>query len=102
MALERWSGMSQCQRCSGRVHDAFICHPCQVELKEMLLGLPKWLGYLADAAHGQTRLGESARRSGDLTSPMPCNLGASELYQQVHNMLSRIVQEICESRGVSL
>jgi hypothetical protein len=87
MALERWSGMSQCQHCSGRVHDAFICHPCQVELKEMLLGLPKWLGYLADAAHGQTRLGESARRSGDLTSPMPCNLSASKIYDDVSNML---------------
>jgi hypothetical protein len=91
--------MSQCQHCSGRVHDAFICRQCTAELREMLEGMPRWLGYLADAAHGQTRLGESARRSGDLTSPMPVNLPASALYQQVHNMLSRIVQEICESRG---
>jgi len=102
MALERGSGMSQCQRCSGRVHDAFICRACTTELREMLEGMPRWLGFLADAAHGQTRLGESARRSGDLTSPMPVNLPASALYQQVHNTLSRIVQEICESRGVSL
>jgi hypothetical protein len=93
--------MSQCQRCSGRA-TLFLCNACTSDLREMLEGMPRWLGYLADAAHGQTRLGESARRSGDLTSPMPCNLGASELYQQVHNALSRIVQEICESRGMEI
>jgi hypothetical protein len=99
-----------CQRCSGRVHDAFICRRCERDLKEMLDGLPRWLGYLQDCVHGQTRLGESARRSSDQGSPMPCPVGPkgdwkgspSELYQQVHNTLSRIVQEICESRGVSL
>jgi hypothetical protein len=80
----------------------FLCNACTSDLHVMLVGLPKFLGYLADAAHGQTRLGESARRSGDLTSPMPVNLPASALYQQVHNTLSRIVQEICEIRGVPL
>lgn len=68
----------------------------------MLRGLPRWLGYLADAAHGQTRLGESTRRSSDLTTPMLCNLTASDLYRQVRSTLTRWVQDICESRGVEI
>jgi hypothetical protein len=94
--------MSACQHCGSRANDAFLCRQCATDLREMLEGLPRWLAYLSDAAHGQTRLGESARRSGDLTSPMPVHLGASALYRQVHNTLSRIMQEICESRGVEI
>jgi hypothetical protein len=82
----------ECQHCSGKVQDAFICRQCEVELKDMLLGLPRWLDFLHDAAVGATRLGESARRSGDLTSPMPCNLGASTLYDDTHAMLIRWVE----------
>jgi hypothetical protein len=98
-----------CQRCNAKCA-LFLCTNCSAELKDMLLHLPRWLDYLHDATVGNTRLGESARRSTDLGSPMPCPVGPkgdwkgspSELYQQVHNTLSRWVQDICESRGVEL
>lgn len=50
---------------------------------------PGGLELLHDAALGDTRLGESARRSSDLTSPIPCNLTASQLYDDIHNTLQR-------------
>lgn len=50
---------------------------------------PGWLELLHDAALGDTRLGESARRSSDLTSPIPCNLTASQLYDDIHDTLQR-------------
>jgi hypothetical protein len=76
----------KCEICGGKSQN-FLCGKCESDLKEMLLGLPQWIGYLHDAAVGATRLGESARRSGDLTSPMPCNLSASKIYDDVSNML---------------
>jgi hypothetical protein len=93
--------VSQCQRCNSKCQ-MFLCNTCSGELHDMLTGLPRWLSFLHDASVGQTRLGESARRSGDLTSPMPVNLSASALYQQVHNTIMRIVQDLCESRGAPL
>jgi hypothetical protein len=61
----------------------------------MLTGLPRWLDFLADAATGQTRLGESARRSpGDKAGPLPFNGRASELYDDAHQLLEKWVQVI--------
>lgn len=91
--------MTECEQC-GRKSTLFLCDTCTSDLRDMLKGLPRWLGFLHDASVGATRLGESARRSGDLTSPMPCNLSASKIYDQVSNMLTTMVRDICESRGI--
>ncbi|ORV92785.1 hypothetical protein AWC11_07215 [Mycobacterium interjectum] len=48
-----------------------------------------WIEYLEDAVLGRTRLGESARRSTDLTTPLPVHLGASELLGDVETMLAK-------------
>lgn len=91
-----------CQRCGAKVRDAFLCGTCTGDLRDQLRGLAGMIDFLHDAVVGKTRLGESARRSGDLTSPLLVNLSASALYQQVHNTLMRIIQELCENRGAPL
>jgi hypothetical protein len=101
-----------CQRCA-RKCQLFLCQACTTDLRDMLLGLAQgpelngkraagWIEYLEDAALGRTRLGESARRSTERNTPLPVNLGASKLLGNVHAMLARWVQDICESRGVEI
>jgi hypothetical protein len=105
--------MTECQRCAGK-SQLFLCGPCQADLRDMLLGLAQgqilptgqrgagWLEYLEDAALGRTRLGESARCSTERNTPLPFHLGASQLLSNVHAMLVRWVQDLCESRGVEV
>lgn len=92
--------MIQCQRCSARTQ-IWLCRPCESDLRKMLLDLPWWINRLAEKALGQTREGESARRSSDLTSPMPVNLTASSHLDTIHAMLVRWVQDLCETNGVA-
>lgn len=60
-----------------------------------------WLEFLEDVALGKTRLGESARRSTEPGSPMLVNLTASQLLQNMCNMLNMWTRRICESRGIT-
>jgi hypothetical protein len=53
-----------------------------------------YLEYLEDAALSRTRLGESARRSTDHTTPLPVNLGASALLDNIHDMLARWAETV--------
>ena len=86
--------MTQCEHCRAKTHNAYLCQNCQHQLHEMLTGLPKWLTYLHDEAIGDTCKGESVRRSTDHGSPMPCNLAASELYDNTTDMLTRWCETI--------
>ena len=102
--------MTDCQRCS-RKSQLYLCSPCQGELHDMLKGLatgqqlpngrtaPGWLEYLEDAALGRTRLGESARRSTEHSTPLPVNLGASALLNNVKDMLHRWAQQLTIHQG---
>src|ERR1700757_3763452 len=103
--------VTQCQRCGGRAQ-LFLCGTCPRELKNMLTGLAVgqklapgqhgagWIENLEDAVLGRTRLGESARRSTDRTTPLMVHLEASRLLDNVHGVLIRWIQDICESRGI--
>jgi hypothetical protein len=96
---------AQCQVCTAPT-DSGLCRVCQGELKDMLIGLAVgqelpngqrgagWIEYLEDAAHGKTRLGESARRSSEKGSPMLHNERASDLLNNVHDMLIRWVEAV--------
>ncbi len=54
---------TECRNC-GRAAQTFLCPRCVTELRDMLTGLAHgWIQYLEDAALGQTKLGESARRT---------------------------------------
>ncbi|MEZ0366790.1 hypothetical protein ACAG26_24255 [Mycobacterium sp. pUA109] len=102
-----------CTVCTAKT-DLFLCGRCKGELRSTLSGLVRGpaytnghygaggLAFLLQAAHGQTRLGESARRSTDKGSPMLCNLRASELLANVSNFLSTWIRDICETRGVEI
>lgn len=103
--------MTECKNC-GRKSQVFLCQSCRDELRSMLIGmaygqeLPNghraagFLEFLEDAALGRTRLGESARRSTEMNSPVPFNSRASELLAAVHNTLTGWCQHLIESRGV--
>lgn len=118
-----------CQHC-GRKSQLFLCQPHTDELREMLLGLPKLLRYLEQAALGQVKLSDDGTRRGrrsvewvDGDTPLDTyrrmsraessallrrflalggiNAKAAELGEQVHRTLVRWAQDICDSRGVA-
>lgn len=107
--------MTQCQSCQANTQ-LFLCKRCITDLRDTLIGLvartetnirtgetrpaPGWLALLHDAATGDTRLGESTRRSTDLTSPLPYSETASGLLANVTGMLGTWVRHLCESRGI--
>ena len=115
----------QCQSCAGKVQDAWICRTCSTDLRETLASLadrvltnpktgetrpgPGWLELLEDSMLGGTRLGESARRSSDLGSPMPCSVGKSgdwtgspsSLHADISGLLFDWVQNVCERQNIT-
>jgi hypothetical protein len=109
--------MTNCQRCA-RKTQLFLCQACATDLKDLLDNMVSrtatnlitgesrpaagWIELLEDHAHGQTRLGESARRSTERNTPLPVHLGASQLLENVRNMLSTWVRHLCESRGIEV
>lgn len=93
-----------CQACAGRA-TLFLCPPCTNQLRDMLTGLPRWLDYLADAIHGQTKLGANdgpRPKGGDDEQPMRINLGASGLAAATHATLVAIARTVEDSHGVQM
>lgn len=91
-----------CTHCTRPSPDAFLCNTCIGRLRQMLTDLPGWITTLEEAVHGQTRLGESVRRSTEKTGPMLCNLEASELLDYTRSVLVEWVRDICETRGMEV
>lgn len=54
--------MSECQRCGGRAHNAFLCRNCTEEVRQKLSVLPWWQARLTEAAIGHTRMSDTAGR----------------------------------------
>ena len=92
--------MSQCQRC-GAKSALFLCNNHTDELRDLFNELPRLASHLAEAATGQTRLGEPARRTRSDEQPMRINLRASDLLDDVNRILVRWVQDMCDSHGVT-
>ena len=91
--------MSTCQRC-GAKSTLFLCNNHTDELRDMFNELPRLASHLAEAATGQTRLGEPARRTRSDEQPMRINLRASDLLDDVNRILVRWVQDMCDSHAV--
>jgi hypothetical protein len=51
-----------CESCGGKT-DLYLCSICVAQLRDTLASLPFWLDALADAAIGQTRMGDGGRGS---------------------------------------
>jgi hypothetical protein len=82
----------------GRKTDLYLCSTCQNDLGELLIGLAQgtatnnltgysrpmagWIEFLEDCTQGGTRLGMSARRSTERTSPMPVHLGPNGDFEE--------------------
>lgn len=102
---------TQCQSCSAK-SQLWLCPRCQGDLKQLLdglsLGTPlgngrrsrPWLVSLYDEVHGNTRKGESARRSTDKTSPLPFREVASALALKAKGTLGTWLRHLCETRGI--
>lgn len=91
---------TKCQRCGSR-STLYLCGRHVTELEDMLTELPRLAAYLADAATGQTRLGERARRTRSDEAPMRVNLRASDLVDRINATVVRWAQQICEDRGLT-
>lgn len=91
---------SKCQRC-GAKSQLFLCQPHIDELRDMFADLPRLAAHLAEAATGQTRLGERSRRTKSDEAPMRVNLKASDLLDHVNATLIRWVRDLCDSRGIT-
>lgn len=102
--------MAECAHCSAKTQ-LHLCTRCQSDLKDTLHGLAigqelpngrysrPWITCLEDAVHGDTRLGESARRSTERNSPLPVHLAASSLLDTVKDTLHRWAQHITIHQG---
>jgi len=103
--------MINCSVCH-RKSQLHLCTDCSNQLREMLTGLAvgfpldngkrsrPWLQCLEDAALGDTRLGESARRSTDRTTPLPFGETASQILTNTHTRLATWFQTINVKNGV--
>jgi hypothetical protein len=99
----------KCTQCSAKC-GTYLCNRCQSQLRDWLTGMPRWLMHLEEAVTGQTRLGESARRSSEKGSPALCRLGPkgdfarspSQLLNYTNSVLVEWVRDICETRGVQI
>jgi hypothetical protein len=88
-----------CQQCSAK-SQLPLCNTCQNELHDMLLGLPRWINYLADAIIGDTRMGDGGRRTGSDEAPLKVNLKASRIADDIHTSLKTRIADICETRAI--
>lgn len=100
-----------CRNCSGRSLHAFLCGACEAELQEKLvelgdhtvatnsltgfsrIALPM-LEQLEIEALGQSKKGESSRRSSDQTSPVLYHERACELRDKAHDVLYKWLSAI--------
>lgn len=92
--------MTECQRCSAK-SQLFLCQEHVGELAEMFSDLPRLTQHLAEAATGQTRLGERSRRTSSDEAPMRVNLKASELLTNVNEMLIRRTFHLRHTTGIN-
>lgn len=92
--------MTECQHCEAK-SQLFLCNAHIAELRDMLYDLPRLASHLAEAATGQSKLGEPTRRTKSDEQPMRVNFRASDLVDQVNRTLVRWVQDITEQRGVT-
>lgn len=92
--------MTVCQICSAK-SQLFLCRAHTDELRDMCADLPRLAQHLAEAATGQTRLGERSRRASSDEAPMRVNLRASDLTDHVNATLVRWVRDLCDSRGIT-
>ena len=54
--------MTECHRCGGKAHNAFLCSPCQTHLRKLLTEMPWWLSRLTETAIGQTKMSDNSGR----------------------------------------
>ena len=92
--------MTECQHCEAK-SQLFLCNAHIAELRDMLHDLPRLAAHLAEAATGQSKLGEPTRRTKSDEQPMRVNFRASDLVDQVNRTLVRWVQDITEQRGLT-
>lgn len=90
----------------------FLCNRCTLKLRDMLTALargerrqtggytPGWIEHLAEAALGQTRMGEMARWFRPAHAPLRFDSRASDQLGYVHSVLVEWVRDLCETRGV--
>lgn len=54
--------MTECLRCEGKAHNAYLCPRCTSDLRKMLSDMPWWLNRLTETALGHTRMSDNAGR----------------------------------------
>jgi hypothetical protein len=122
--------VTSCVVCEGRSTNAFLCSRCQNELRDLLNGIAigwevqsdyktyqadGFLEALKDTRFGLTRLGESARHSGEKNTPLVVRLGPHpdpnrdtqwkdspiEVHRAFHGVVATWIRHLTESRGTT-
>jgi hypothetical protein len=101
--------MTKCTNCA-RSSELFLCPRCITELRDTLRDLPGWVTALQEDAWGQTRHGESVRRSTDKGSPALCKLGKDGSFKRspgqwlvyTHSVAVEWTRDVCETRGIEV
>lgn len=78
--------MSACPACSGRSRDGMLCHGCMRTTRKALEHIAEWWPTLEETITRQARLRTPAA-SGAVFRPLPFELEASKLADEIHNDL---------------
>lgn len=98
--------MTQCQKCSAPA-DVFLCRECSRELWAQLERIPQLSEWLDDAHTGQTALTTmpgprrpKPENPDDEESPLPFNAHAGKVFDELHTVCRRWVEEFSEQLDV--
>jgi hypothetical protein len=101
--------LTACTNCA-RTAELWLCNRCQTNLRALLNDLPGWITALQEDAYGQTRHGQSARRSTDKGSPALCKLGKDGSFKRspgqwllyTQSVAVEWAADVCETRNTPI
>jgi hypothetical protein len=97
--------MAECAnpRCKGGASAGWLCKKCVTDLRQQLLTLPTFLGFLSDTALGQTRMSDDTTRSSAFGSRTPTlDYRASHLIDDVGDTLGGWARGTARLHGIMI
>jgi len=93
--------VTRCENCHAD-SATYLCADCQRTLREHLLRAPTIVDYLHDAAVGNVKLGDNARRTPSDTKGVQLNPKASALAAKLEDTLRGWAENIAATNGIAI